>query len=129
MVWHLRIFWMLLAVSAALTLFTASMVSSSMGVSIFPSLCKRNGTANTNATVEDTNMSKIDYNDVDFLSYDLEHQIIELLGDEKDSVHDMEDIYPGRSHGSFGERTSPHLRYNHCQKTRNRSKTPNPKLQ
>jgi len=118
MVWHLWIFWMLLAVSTALTLFTASMVSSSMGVSIFPRLCKRNGTANTNATVEDTNMSKIDYNDVDFLPYDLEHEIIGLLGDEKGSVHDMEDIYSGRSHGSYGDRTSPHLRYNHRQRTR-----------
>ena len=125
MMLHLRIFLMLLAISTAVTIFTASMVSSSMGLSMgrfFPTFCKSNPTSYTNSTIlEDTDMSKIDYSDVDFLSYELEHQIIQLLGDNKDSVHNMEDIYPGRdnlkkSYDKYMQdgKRSPYLRYKHC---------------
>lgn len=95
-----RVFLMLLITSTALTIFTATVLSSSLGVSLLtflPSLCSRRPNDHLNTTTEDSEESKIDYNDVDYLSNDLEHQIIQLLGNEKDSVHAMEDIYPGRS--------------------------------
>lgn len=119
-----RVFFMLLATSTALTIFSASMVSSSMGVSllsILPRLCTRNPNYyHLNTTMEDGEDPKMDYNDVDYLSNELEHQIIQLLGNEKDSVHKMEDIYPGRTgrQGSYDkymqpEKKTPYLRYKH----------------
>lgn len=122
-----RVFLMLLAISTALTIFTASMVSSSMGfsvVSFLPACCKRNPDSHSNATMEDPNdISMIDYNDVDFLSYELEHQIIQLLGDEKDSVHRMQDMYPGQGglRGSYDKymQKTPYLRYKYCKEKDN----------
>lgn len=51
--------------------------------------------SNSNATVEHIG-SEMDYNDVDYLSNELEQQNLEILGNEKGSVHKMEDIYPGK---------------------------------
>jgi len=69
-------------------------------------------------TTEDSEESKIDFNDVDYLSHELEYQIIQLLGNEEDSIHAMEDIYPGRTgrQGSYNkymqsEKKMPYLRY------------------
>lgn len=101
-----RVFLLLLATS---TIFTATMiVSSSMGrislLSFLPTVCTRPEPPNT------TEHSEIDYSDVDSFSNELEHQIIQLLGNEKDSVHSMDDIYPGKAlHQS--EKRSPYLRY------------------